>query len=222
MYERLINLIGENNFQKIQSKKILLVGVGGVGSFAFTSLIRSGFLDITIIDYDKVEMSNLNRQLVASLETVSKDKVEVATNMASIINKDIKITSLNIFLNENNMDMLARDYDYIIDACDSLKTKYFLIKYAQDNHIKIISSMGVGNRLDASKVKVTKLNKTSNDPLAKKLRKLLKDNNLNLNIPVVWSEEVPIKKGKVDSIITSPGIAGILMVNYIINDIIHN
>lgn len=220
MYERIINLIGNDNFNKIKKSKILLVGVGGVGSFAYVSLIRSGFQDITIIDHDLVEPSNLNRQLVANLNTLNKSKVEVAKNMAHELNPDIKIKALNIFLNQDNINELDNDYDYIIDACDTLNTKLELIRFAQNNHIKIISAMGCGNRVDASKVVITTLDKTSNDPLAKRLRKLVKENNLNSKIPVVASKEIPLKKGKVDSMITFPGVSGLLITNYIINDIL--
>ena len=220
MYERIINLIGEDNFKKIQNTKILLIGVGGVGSFVFTSLIRSGVLDITVIDHDNVEITNLNRQLVANMSTIGKYKVDVAKDMASLINKDIKIKSINKFLDRSNINTLDKDYDFIIDACDSLNTKLELIKFANQNNIKIISSMGMGNRVDASKIKITTLDKTNNDPLARNLRQLVRENNLNMKIPVVCSEEVPIKRKEVNSMITSPGIAGLLITNYIINEII--
>lgn len=221
MYDRIINLIGIDNFNKIKNSKILLVGVGGVGGFAFETLIRSGFQDITIIDKDIVEITNLNRQLVANLNTIGMPKVEVAVNTAKNINGNIKIKAINEFLSKDNINELENDFNYIIDACDTLNTKLELIRFASVNNIKIISSMGVGNRIDASRIKITKLNKTSNDPLARNLRKLVKDNNLNSNIPVVYSEEIPYKKGEVDSMITSPSVAGILMVNFIINDIIN-
>ena len=220
MYEKIINLIGENNFNKIKNSKILLVGVGGVGSFAFETLIRSGFQNITIIDNDIVEESNINRQLVANLNTIGKNKVDIALNIANNINKNININAFKMFLSKDNINELDDDFDFIIDACDTLNTKLELIRFASNNNIKIISSMGVGNRIDASLIKITTLNKTNNDPLAKKLRKLVKDNKLNSKIPVVCSDEIPYKKGEVNSMVTSPSIAGILMVNYIINDII--
>lgn len=220
MYDRIINLIGEDNFNKIKNTKVLLVGVGGVGSFVYESLIRSGFQNITIIDKDVVEITNLNRQLVANLKTINTSKVDVAVNIANNINENINIRALNMFLGKDNMNILDNDYDFIIDACDTLNTKLELIRFAQSNNIKIISSMGMGNRIDASLIKISRLDKTSNDPLAKKLRKLVKDNNLNNKIPVVCSEELPYKKSEVNSMITSPGIAGLLIVNYIINDII--
>ena len=220
MYEKIIKLINEDNFKKIAKTKILLVGIGGVGSFAFEALIRSGFQDITVIDKDVVELSNLNRQLVANLNTINMNKVDVAKDMARKINENIKIKGIKEFLKAENMNLLSDDYDYIIDACDTLNTKLELIKYAELNNINIISSMGVGNRIDAAKIKISRLDKTVNDPLAKKLRKLVKDNHLNSKIPVICSEEIPYKKGEVNSMITSPGIAGLLIVNYIINDII--
>lgn len=220
MYERIINLIGEDNFDKIKNSKILLVGVGGVGGFAFEALIRSGFQNITIIDKDIIEITNLNRQLIANLKTIDKIKVDIAKDKALNINENIKIKPIYEYLDKNNINILDNDYDFILDACDTLNTKLELIRFAQNNNIKIISSMGVGNRVDASKIKVSNLNNTYNDPLAKKLRKLVKDEHLKDNIPVVFSEEVPYKKGNVDSMITSPGISGLLMVNYIINEII--
>lgn len=221
MYDRVINLIGPDNFDILSKKKILLVGVGGVGGFVFEALIRSGIKNITVYDGDTVEITNLNRQLVANLDTIGKYKSDIAVSKAKKINEDINVSGYNKFLNASNINDLDKDYDYIIDACDSINTKLELIRFAEDKNIKIISSMGVGNRLDASRLIVTRLNKTSNDPLAKKLRKLVKDNNLNMNTLVLCSKEVPIKKGKVDSLITLPGVAGLLIANYVINDLIN-
>lgn len=221
MYDRVINLIGSDNFDILSKKKILLVGVGGVGGFVFEALIRSGIKNITVYDGDTVEITNLNRQLVANLDTIGKYKSDIAVSKAKKINEDINVSGYNKFLDASNINDLDKDYDYIIDACDSINTKLELIRFAEDKNIKIISSMGVGNRVDASKLIITRLNKTSNDPLAKRLRKLVKDNNLNMNTLVLCSTEVPIKKGKVDSLITLPGVAGLLIANYVINDLIN-
>lgn len=220
MFTRTINLLGEANFSKIKDTKILLVGIGGVGSFVFEGLIRSGFTNITIIDNDIIDISNINRQLIANINTIKKNKVDVAYNNSLNINNLANIKPIAMFLDKDNINTLDKDYDYIIDACDSLNTKFELIKFAYNNNINIISSMGVGNRVDASKLYMTTLDKTNNDPLAKRLRKLVRDNNIKYKVNVVTSKELPIKKGKVDSIITLPGIAGLLIVNYIINDII--
>jgi len=221
MYKRIINLIGKEYFNKIKNTKILLVGVGGVGGFAFEALIRSGFQNITIIDGDTVEITNLNRQLVANLDTIGQSKVSIAKLKAKQINKCININAIEMILTKDNINILDKDFDFIIDACDTLNTKLELIRFAEMNNIKIISSMGVGNRIDASKIKVTTLDKTNNDPLARKLRKLVKASRLNMKVPVICSEEIPIKKREVNSMITSPGISGLLMVNYIINEIIN-
>ena len=126
---------------------------------------------------------------------------------------DIKITSENI----NN---LKNDYDFIVDACDSIDAKISLIKFAKEQNIKIISSMGMGNRLKPQNIKISSLNKTINDPLAKKLRIILRKENINLNIPVVFSEELPIKKDAINSLVTVPSIAGIYITSYIINSVI--
>ena len=157
---------------------------------------------------------------MANLKTIGKSKVEVAKVMAKELNPNMQINALEMNLTKDNINTLAKDYDYIIDACDTLNAKLELIKFAKENNIKIICSMGMGNIINASKIKITDLDKTYGDPLAKALRKLVKDNHLNGHIKVCFSEEEPIKKGAVNSMITSPGIAGILIVNEIINDII--
>ncbi len=220
MYERIINLIGIDNLKKIENTKILLVGIGGVGSFTFVSLIRSGFKNITVIDNDKVELSNLNRQLVATKKTLGLPKVEVANTLAQEIDENIKINALEEFLDKSNINNLDKDYDFIIDACDTLNTKLELIKFAKKNNIEIICAMGMGNRVDASHIKITTLDKTKGDPVAKILRKKVKDENILGKITVVYNESLPIKKRKVNSLITSPGIAGLLITDYIINKLL--
>lgn len=219
MFDRIIKLIGEDKFKKIQNSKILLVGIGGVGSFVFESLIRSGFQNITIIDYDTVDITNINRQLVANLNTINNKKIEVAIEHAKIVNKNINLKALDLKLDKNNINSLDNDFDFIIDACDSLEAKIELVKFSKANNIKIISSMGMGNRLDPTKIKISTLNKTINDPLAKKMRYLLKKENITLDIPVVFSEEIPLKKDAVYSCITTTSVAGIYITSYIINKI---
>lgn len=221
MFDRIEELIGKNNLELIKSKKILLVGVGGVGGFAFEALIRTGFSDITIIDFDIVEISNINRQLVADLSTINMKKVMVLKERAKRINPHAHITSLDYYINDETINNLDFDYDYIIDACDNLKAKFLLIKFAINNNIKIISSMGVGNRVDATQIEEAMLSKTYNDPLAKKLRKMLKDDGITKDIPVIFSKEMPQKKENITSLITTPSISGIYLVNYIIKDIIN-
>ena len=220
MFERTINLIGTDNFNKISNLNILLVGLGGVGSFVFESLIRAGVNNLTIVDYDVVTLSNINRQLVANLNTVGRKKIDVAIEHAKEINNKINIKALDIKITSENINILKSDYDFIVDACDSIDAKISLIKFAKEHNIKIISSMGMGNRLKPQNIKISSLNKTINDPLAKKLRNILRKENINLNIPVVFSEELPIKKDAINSLVTVPSIAGIYITSYIINSVI--
>lgn len=222
MNSKIIELIGVENLNKISNKKILIVGIGGVGSFVFESLIRSGIKNITIIDNDKFDETNLNRQLYALKSTINMPKVNVAINRAKDILSDININGINIFLDESNINTLDNDYDYIIDACDTVTTKVLLIDFAYKNNIKIISCMGTGNRLDPSKLSICKLNKTYNDPLAKAVRQILRKNNYNYNPVVVFSSELPQKNQNrtPSSMIFVPSSAGILISSYVINDII--
>lgn len=220
MFERTINLIGIENYNKLKKLNILLVGIGGVGSFVFESLIRIGIENITIIDYDTVSLSNINRQLVATKKTLGKRKIDVAKDHVKEINENIKLKLLDVKLTNDNINILEDNYDYIIDACDSLEAKISLIKFAKENNIKIISSMGMGNRVDPTKIKISKLNKTINDPLAKKIRSILRKDNIKLDIPVVFSEELPLKKDAINSLVTVPSVAGIYITSYIVNNTI--
>ena len=224
MYQRLLELISENDFQKINQAHILLVGVGGVGGFAFEALIRSGFMNIDIVDGDIIDISNLNRQIITNQENIGLSKVEEAKKRAYLINDKINISSYNVFLTKDNFNQyINKKYDYIIDACDDIKIKIELIKYVKNNNIKIISCLGTGRKLDPLKLEITSLNKTFNDPLAKKLRYELRKNNLNLNIPVIFSTEKSLTCDKyVGSAIFVPATAGILLANYIFNDILKN
>lgn len=222
MYERLIRLIGENNLEKIKRQKILLIGLGGVGGFALEALVRCGFNNITIVDNDEFDITNLNRQIICTSKSIGNKKVDEGILRAKSINPDININGLITTINKENIDNF-KDYDYIIDACDDINAKIAIIKHAQENDIKLISAMGTGKRLDPSKVTISRLDKTSNDPLAKVMRKKVKEANLSLKVPVVYSTELPINHEPIiASCILVPSIAGINMVYYIINDIIKN
>ena len=220
MYERTLKIINKEQFNKVIKKPILLVGLGGVGGYALESLVRFGFQNITIIDHDNISLSNLNRQIIATSENIGLAKAEEAQKRATKINKNINIKVLATFLTKDNISQLSTEYDYIIDACDTITTKLELIKFAIKNNIKIISCLGTGNRLDPTKLVITDIWQTNYDPVAKILRKLLRDNNINTKIPVIWSKEIPIKTGdsQPGSICTVPAVAGIYMVSYIIND----
>ena len=222
-FDRIRMIINENKLNEIQKKNILIIGIGGVGGSALESLVRFGIINITIIDGDIVDITNLNRQIITLHSNIGQNKVDVAKSRALDINPIININDLNLFLDSNNInELLNNNYDYIIDACDTITTKLEIIKYCQNNNIKLISCLGTGNRFDPTKLEITTLKKTHSDPLAKILRKLVKDNNLNLNVNVVWSNELPIKTNErtpgSNSLV--PNVAGIYLASYIINDIL--
>ena len=222
-FKRTKLLFETNEYETITNKKILLVGVGGVGGSALESLVRFGFENITIIDKDTVDITNLNRQIITNLDNVGQSKVEVAKQRALSINPSINITTINDFLIKENMNILETNYDYIIDACDTITTKIELIKFGINNNIKTITCMGTGKRLDPSKIEITTINKTSYDPVAKVIRKLLRDNLIKDNkLTCIWSSEQPIKT-KDNTVIASnplvPNTAGIYCVSAILKDI---
>ncbi len=224
MFERLLTLINEEQLAKIKTAKILLVGVGGVGGYALEALVRSGFQDITIIDGDKISLSNLNRQIIATLANIGKIKVERAKLRALSINEYAQIKTINVFLTKENFpDYINAQYDYIIDACDDTNIKIALIKYAKENNIKIITCLGTGKKLNPTKLEITTLAKTYNDPLAKKLRNILNKENISLNTPVVFSSELAKDTGSsIGSAVFVPASAGMMLASYVFNDIISN
>ncbi len=221
MFERTLRIIDKKIMEDIQCKKILLVGIGGVGGFVLEGLIRSGFQNITIIDYDIIEKSNLNRQIITNINNVGNSKIEEAKARVLSINPQVKLEAITMFLDENNINkVINNQYDYIIDACDTITTKYFLIKECLKKKIKIVSCMGTGNRLNPQQLEITSLDKTYNDPLAKNMRSILKKNNITLKIPVIWSRELPLKTNNgLGSMIMVPCTAGMLITYYILEDI---
>ena len=222
MFERLIPLIGTANLEKIKNTKILLVGVGGVGGFTLEALVRTGFLNITIIDGDIIEESNLNRQIITNQENIGNLKVEEAINRYTSINSEINIKAIDVMLTKDNFkEYINEYYDYIIDACDDLAIKVELVRYARKNNIKIISALGTGKRLNSAYLEITTLAKTENDPLARKFRSMIRQANLDLNIPVVFSKEASINTNNViGSAIFVPAVAGIYLANYVFLDIL--
>lgn len=225
MFERLIELIGEDKFKEIQSKKILLVGVGGVGSYALEALVRNGFTNITIIDYDTVSLSNLNRQLITNSHNIGNSKVIEGLLRAKAINPNISIDGIEKRLTIDNLPLiLDMNYDYIIDACDDVSIKFELIQKSLKYNYKLISSMGTAKKLDPTKLEITTLDKTNNDPLARILRKKVKDAKINKKIHVVSSTEVPLNNDTLGTANLVPSVAGLLCVSFIVNDIIkqHN
>lgn len=222
MFDRLELLIGKENIEKISKINILIVGIGGVGGTALEALVRSGVKNITIIDKDVFSESNLNRQILSTRDSIGLYKVDVGINRCKSINPDVNITGLKINLDEKNVNELEY-FDYIIDACDDINAKLALMQYANKNNINLISSMGTGKRLNPSNVIITRLDKTSNDPLAKKMRYEARKRGLKLNIPVVCSKEEPINNDRIiASSIFVPSTAGLMLAYYIIEKVIND
>ena len=220
MFDRLELLIGKENIEKISKINVLIVGIGGVGGTALEALVRSGVKNITIIDKDVFSESNLNRQILSTRDSIGLYKVDVGINRCKSINPDVNITGLKINLDEKNVNELEY-FDYIIDACDDINAKLALMQYANKNNINLISSMGTGKRLNPSNVIITRLDKTSNDPLAKKMRYEARKRGLKLNIPVVCSKEEPINNDRIiASSIFVPSTAGLMLAYYIIEKVI--
>ena len=222
MFDRLELLIGKENIEKISKINVLIVGIGGVCGTALEALVRSGVKNITIIDKDVFSESNLNRQILSTRDSIGLYKVDVGINRCKSINPDVNITGLKINLDEKNVNELEY-FDYIIDACDDINAKLALMQYANKNNINLISSMGTGKRLNPSNVIITRLDKTSNDPLAKKMRYEARKRGLKLDIPVVCSKEEPINNDRIiASSIFVPSTAGLMLAYYIIEKVIND
>lgn len=221
MFDRLISLIGEDKYKLIQGKRILLIGVGGVGSYALEALVRNGFNNITIVDYDTIDITNLNRQLITNSANIGHSKVIEGILRAKSVNPDILINGQETRLTSDNIDILLNvGYDYIIDACDSIDLKFALMEKSLKYNYKLITCMGTAKKIDPTKLKITTLDKTFNDPLAKILRKKVKDAKINKKFYCISSEEVPIDIKELGTANLVPSVAGLLCVSYIFNDII--
>lgn len=223
MYERTIALIGEDNLNKIKSKNILVLGVGGVGGYAIETLVRSGIQNITIVDYDKIDYSNINRQIIANNTNIGNYKVDEYKKRIKDINKDIKVKIIKEKITKDNINILFEEnYDYIIDACDTIIVKKLLIKLCKDKNINLITVCGMGRKLDITKIKISDIKDTSYDPIAKVLRKYVKDEKIKGKVMCVSSMEKPNNTNKdvIASMMPTPSVAGIYAANYILQDII--
>lgn len=222
MYDRITKLIGETNIKKINNTTVAIIGLGGVGGSALECLVRSGIENIIIVDFDKIDITNLNRQIISNITNIGNSKVEEWIKRINIINPNTKVTPLNLKLDMNNIEELFNlKFDYLIDAIDDIPMKEEIIKRCLTNNIEIISSMGTGNKLNPSMLEITDIKNTSYDPIAKRIRKYMKDNNLKRKLPVVYSKEQNNKfEGSIPSMIFVPSTAGILCANYVIRKII--
>ncbi len=223
-------LIGSNNIEKLKNSNVIVFGLGGVGGATVEALVRAGIGELSIVDFDTVDKTNLNRQIITTQSVVGKPKVEVAKDRILSINPDINLTVYNKKFLKENIDLFFKDkkYDYIVDAIDLVTPKLDLIEFATNSKIPIISCMGTGNKIDPAKFKVADIKKTSVCPLAKIIRKELKKRRIN-KLKVVYSDETPRKPSNLDgnrektknvgSISFVPPVAGMLLASEIIKDI---
>ena len=223
-FNRLANMIGEDKLNQLNQKKIIIFGLGGVGSYAAEILVRSGIGTLHVVDYDTVDITNINRQLIALESTLNQKKVSVFSKRAKDINPDIKLVTHDILADKETIkELLDEGFDYLADCIDDLPAKAEIAKYCLDHKINFISSMGFANKYKPEMIKVTTLNQTSVCPLAKVLRKQLKLAGYSLNFPVVYSEEIPasvLDKKILGSNAYCPSMAGIYLAAHIINNII--
>lgn len=223
MLERLELLVGKENIEKLKNSKVLILGLGGVGSYAVEALTRSGIGTLILVDYDTIDISNLNRQLMTTRQNIGHKKTEVWKRRIQEINPDCKVILIDKKIAKETVQLLLdQKPDYIIDACDTIEVKKELIRTCKNNNISLISSMGTGNKMHPELLEITELNKTSYDPIARILRKMVKDEKIKGKIMVVASKEVPkkINSKKIGSNAFVPATAGLLCASYIINKIV--
>ncbi len=215
---RTVKLIGEDGLARLKAASVLIVGVGGVGSYAAEAVARAGAGRITIMDGDTVQPSNLNRQLVALTSTLGRNKAEVMAERIRDINPDTDVTALARFYEEDDaLDLTA--FDWVIDAIDSVIAKTALIKTAVEKDVNIVSAMGAAGKFD-TQFKVADISKTSTCPLAKVMRKRLREIGIE-HLPVVYSEEKPVPRdGDLGTLSYVPGSAGLCLAGYVIRSIV--
>lgn len=220
--ERSESLIGVEAIKKLADKKIAVVGLGGVGSIIPLALAMSNIKKMILIDFDVVSYSNLNRQIAYNLNDINKIKSISLKEKLLLIREDLDIISLNSKINSDFNFSLFDDCDYVIDCIDDIKAKVLLIKYCVNNNIKIISSLGMGNKLDPSLIKITPLNKTTIDPLAKKLRYMLKKEKVDISkvLTAFSYEQSIIKERVISSMVFVPNAAGLLISSFVVKELI--
>ncbi|MFW2490848.1 tRNA threonylcarbamoyladenosine dehydratase [Clostridium chromiireducens] len=186
-------LIGKDGLDKLKNSKVVVFGVGGVGSYTIEALARAGVGELIIVDDDTVCLTNLNRQIHATYKTISQSKVEVMKDRILSINRGCNVITHEIFVTQENIStIIPDDADYVVDAIDTVSAKLGLVEYCDKKGIKIMSCMGTGNKLDPTQFKVTDIFKTKICPLAKVMRSELRKRGIE-KLKVVYSEEVPIK-----------------------------
>ncbi|MBC2576525.1 ThiF family adenylyltransferase [Peptostreptococcus canis] len=223
-------IIGKKGIDKLNNAKVIVFGVGGVGGFAVEGLVRAGIGNITVVDFDIVDETNINRQIIALHSTIGMDKVELIKNRALDINPNLKITAYKMLYDETTSDfLLNEDYDFVVDAIDMVKSKLHLIKACNQRGLKIISSMGMGNKLNPALIEIDDISKTEMCPLAKIVRREVRKMGIK-KLKVVYSKEKPstVATMETDKSIKKvngstsfvPSSAGLLIASYIVNELI--
>lgn len=230
MFQRTELLIGKENLNKLQHSHIIVFGVGGVGGFAIEALVRSGIGEISIVDFDTVDLTNLNRQIIATQNSIGKLKTSVMKDRLFSINPNVIVHEFPEKFSMENSDLFFKDkkYDYIVDAIDLVTSKLALAEIAKNLSIPIISSMGTGNKIEPTMLEVADINKTSVCPLARVMRKELKNRGIK-KLKVVYSKELPRKpfnesgsrekKVNVGSIAFVPSTAGLIIASEVVKDL---
>ena len=235
IFSRTALIFGEDAIQKFHTKRVAVIGLGGVGSFAAEILIRSGIEKLVLVDFDTISESNINRQIPALHSTIGKNKTEVMKDRLLDINPDSEIRIFSVFLDETNRDEIFENVDFVIDAIDSLNPKTNLLEYLFHNKMDLISVMGAGGRKDPSYIKMGDLFDTTYCPLARRVRKFLRRRGITKGIPVIYTDEQPIpqsdeindedvisrgrKRGTLGSVVYMPAMMGIWAASYVLRKI---
>ncbi|MGC4375853.1 tRNA threonylcarbamoyladenosine dehydratase [Fictibacillus sp. Mic-4] len=186
--------VGEDGLHALKNSTVAVLGVGGVGSFSAEALARSGVGKLVLVDKDNVDITNINRQIHSLLSTIGQSKVELMKQRIADINPDCEVIALQMFYTEETYEQFfAYDLDYVVDASDTITYKVHLMKECLKRNIPIISSMGVANKLDPTRLKITDISKTSHDPIAKVVRARLRKEGIHKGIDVVFSDETPVQ-----------------------------
>lgn len=222
-YVRLEKVIGKDKVDDLGQKCVLVIGCGGVGGYVCEALARSNIGRLIIVDFDVVDVTNINRQIIALESTIGQKKVDVLEKRLKDINPNLDVVKIDSFIGVDNIEVLFKDkLDYLVDACDSIKTKLALIDECLKRKIPFVSSMGTGNKLDPTKLDVVDIRKTVNDPLARIIRKYVKDKKIKDKVMVLSSTEVPVKTGEraPGSTAFVPGTAGLILASFVVRNLI--
>lgn len=227
IFNRLEMVVGSDNLEKLKNSNILVFGLGGVGGSLCEALVRGGIGNISIVDRDIVDITNINRQVIATHSTIGLNKVDAMEQRLKDINRDVSIKKFKLNLNKDTIEeFYFEEYDYIADAIDTVTSKILLAEIAYRNKYSLISAMGTGNKLDPTKLEVSDINKTKVCPIARVMRRELKKRGVR-RLKVVYSTEVPKKpvfnlenKSTPGSVSFVPPVCGMIMASEIINSII--